>query len=93
MAKSNYDLPYAPRAALVALGKAIALARQEKRWQQSELADRLSVTRQTIAKMEQGDPGVKAGVYFAAAWLLNVPLIYGIDFGRYKSGRFCKQTH
>ena len=38
----------------IPIGKAIALARQRKRWTQQRLADHLGVSKSTVAKWETG---------------------------------------
>jgi len=56
------------------LGAEIALARRERRLSAKELAERLGVNRDTLAKVERGDPSVGLGVAFEAAALVGVPL-------------------
>jgi transcriptional regulator with XRE-family HTH domain len=56
------------------LGAQILQARRERRWSAQELADRVGVTRVTLAKVERGDPSVGLGVAFEAASLVGVPL-------------------
>jgi transcriptional regulator with XRE-family HTH domain len=56
------------------LGETINLARRDKEWRQSDLAERIGVTRQTIARIEQGDTGVARGCYISVAWILKIPI-------------------
>jgi transcriptional regulator with XRE-family HTH domain len=56
------------------LGETINLARRNKEWRQSDLAERVGVTRQTIARIEQGDIGVAMGCYISVAWMLKIPI-------------------
>ena len=60
------------------LGARIKLARGERRWTQAELAERVGVSRPTIARVERGDLEVTLGIAFEAAALLGVPL-FDID--------------
>lgn len=65
--------PYTIEAARL-LGAEIAQARRERRWSAQELAERIGVSRPTLAKIERGDPGVGLGLAFEAAALTGVPL-------------------
>jgi transcriptional regulator with XRE-family HTH domain len=67
---------YSPHtiAACGLLGAEIALARRERRLSAAELAERLGVNRDTLAKVERGDPSVGLGIAFEAAALVGVPL-------------------
>lgn len=79
MPKTAFHLPSAPKHALAALGKLLSLRRKERKWRQDDLAERAGVSRQTIARLEAGDPTVAAGHYFSTAWLLDVPLFPGME--------------
>jgi len=72
-------VPKVPNKLLTAVGKLLSLARKQRKWRQFDLAQRLQTTRQTIARMEQGDAAVSAGIYFSAAWILDVPILAGMD--------------
>lgn len=61
-----------PKRWLNVLGLSIAKARQDRSWRQVDLAERLGVTRQTLSRLEKGDPGVAIGYYAIAAWLLDL---------------------
>lgn len=50
------------------------LARLQRRWTADELAERIGAHRETVAKIERGDPTVGLGVAFEAASLLGVVL-------------------
>jgi transcriptional regulator with XRE-family HTH domain len=81
-------LPTVPRQVIKTIGKAIAIARHQKHWSQSELAERLDTTRQKVARLEKGDHRIDVGTLITASWLLNIPLIHGIDFSATKTKDF-----
>ena len=56
------------------LGARIRVARRERRWTVQDLAHRVGVSRTTIHKIENGDPGVSLGATFEAASILGIPL-------------------
>ncbi|MGB0713067.1 MAG: helix-turn-helix transcriptional regulator [Gammaproteobacteria bacterium] len=60
--------------ALQLLAKHIKLARKQRRWSESELAQRAGVSRATVQKIERADPGCQIGLVFEAASLVGVPL-------------------
>jgi transcriptional regulator with XRE-family HTH domain len=60
--------------ALQVLGASIRAARLRRRWTLDNLAERVGVSRPTMAKVERGDAGVAVGTMFEAATLLGVPL-------------------
>ena len=68
--------PYSPYALVAAqlLGAEIAVARRERGLPVKELAERLGVHRETVARVERGDPSVSLGTAFEAAALVGVPL-------------------
>lgn len=59
---------------LKVLGQLIRVARGQRRFTQDNLAIKLHVTRQTIIKIEKGDPTVSVGTIFEAAYILGIPL-------------------
>jgi transcriptional regulator with XRE-family HTH domain len=67
--------PYTEEAARL-LGAQIAAGRRERRWSALELADRLGINRETLRKIERGDPSVRLGTSFEAARLVGVPLFH-----------------
>ncbi len=69
----------ASREALEVLGWAVRAGRLQRRWTVAELAERVGVSRPTIAKVERGDPSVAIGTYFEAATLVGVPLFADDD--------------
>src|ERR1700716_821043 len=64
-------LPPAAAAALRALGENLAIARVRRRESQRAWAKRLGVSVPTLIRMERGDPGVGAGIYATALWLMG----------------------
>ena len=62
------------REALALLGKQIRLGRKQRRWSETELAERAGIARATLQKIEKGDPGSSIGLVFEVAVLVGVPL-------------------
>jgi hypothetical protein len=74
MPKSSQALltmPPAGAQALKALGENLAIARTRRRESQRVWAKRLGVSIPTLIRMERGDPGVGAGIYVTALWLIG----------------------
>lgn len=85
MPKHPHHLPTIPAAFLQFIAQALVTARKTKPMKQAELAERTGVTRQTIARMEKGDPNVAIGIYLTSAWILDVPLLPGLEINGTKS--------
>ena len=64
-------MPPAAAQALKALGENLAIARTRRRESQRAWAKRLGVSIPTLIRMERGDPGVGAGIYVTALWLMG----------------------
>jgi hypothetical protein len=64
-------MPPAAGQALRALGEDLAIARGRRRESQRTWAKRLGVSVPTLIRMERGDPGVGAGIYATALWLIG----------------------
>lgn len=64
-------IPPAAVQALRALGENLAIARTRRRESQRAWAKRLGVSVPTLIRMERGDPGVSAGIYATALWLMG----------------------
>jgi transcriptional regulator with XRE-family HTH domain len=64
-------LPPAAVQALRALGENLAIARVRRRESQRTWAKRLGVSVPTLIRLERGDPGVGAGIYATALWLIG----------------------
>lgn len=67
--------------ALRLLASSIKVARKHRGWTTAELAERIGVSRQTMAAIEAAKPGVAIGTVFEAATLVGVPL-FSADEGR-----------
>src|SRR5690349_18961649 len=65
------SIPPAATAALRSLGENLAIARVRRRESQRAWARRLGVSVPTLIRMERGDPGVGAGIYATALWLMG----------------------
>ena len=57
--------------ALQLLGDNLAIGRIRRHETQTEWAKRIGVSRPTLIRMEQGDPGVGVGIYATALWLMG----------------------
>ena len=64
-------LPPAAAQALRTLGENLAIARIRRRESQRTWAQRLGISVPTLIRMERGDPGVSAGIYATALWLMG----------------------
>lgn len=80
MAKKSHQITSLPTNLLSEVGHLIAARRKLRQWRQIDLAERLNVSRQTVARMERGDPTVAAGILFSAFWLLDIEIIEQLDF-------------
>ncbi len=72
--KSKRDklLPLPVKRALVKLGEDIRNARRRRRIQTQVMAERASITRSTLHKVERGDPGVSLGIYATVLFSLGM---------------------
>jgi transcriptional regulator with XRE-family HTH domain len=61
-------------AATELLGQLIAIERKSRKMTALDLASRLGVDRDTLARLERGDPKVEIGVGFEACAILGIPL-------------------
>jgi hypothetical protein len=64
-------MPPAVGQALRALGENLAIARVRRRESQRAWSKRLGISVPTLIRMERGDPGVGAGIYATALWLMG----------------------
>lgn len=65
------EMPPAVHALLRELGAHLALARKRRRESLKTWAGRIGVSQPTLARMERGDPGVAAGIYATALWMIG----------------------
>jgi transcriptional regulator with XRE-family HTH domain len=70
--KSKSTLPLPATRALQKLGADLALARRKRGLSTSDMATRLFVSRDTLWRLERGDPTVAMGTLATAAFLLQV---------------------
>jgi transcriptional regulator with XRE-family HTH domain len=61
-------------AAAELLGTMVQLERKSRRMTARDMAARLGVDRETLARLEHGDPKVELGLAFEACALLGIPL-------------------
>jgi transcriptional regulator with XRE-family HTH domain len=65
------------------MGEQIMLARKRRHLSMQDVADRATVTRLTVSKVEHGDPTVAMGIYARVLYALNlerdITLIAGDD--------------
>jgi transcriptional regulator with XRE-family HTH domain len=61
--------------AIKTLGELIRTARTERGLSQSNLAQRLNVSRYSIIAIERGDPKGAIGAVFEAAFIVGIPLL------------------
>ena len=65
-------LPLPAAQALRKLGRDLALARRKRGIATADMAARLFVSRDTLWRLERGDPAVAAGTLATAAFILNL---------------------
>jgi transcriptional regulator with XRE-family HTH domain len=66
------SIPFAAAQALRKLGRELALARRKRGISTSDMASRLSVSRDTLWRLERGDPTVALGTFATATFVLNL---------------------
>lgn len=72
MPKQTLRIPVAARRALGKLGADISAARRRRRLPLEVLAERALTTRQTISRIEKGDPGVAMGTWATVLFALGL---------------------
>ncbi|MEJ8475408.1 helix-turn-helix transcriptional regulator [Roseibium algae] len=65
-------IPRAARKELMTFGENIRVARLRRKLTAEIIAQRAGTTRQTVAKIEDGDPAVKIGTYVAVLQALGL---------------------
>ncbi len=69
---ATHTLPKAARQALAKLGEDIAVARKKRRISTVSMAERAFISRNTLAKVEKGDPTVSMGIYATVLAILGL---------------------
>lgn len=69
---SEYSLPLPVRRELRKLGRDIREARLRRRIPAAVVAERASISRTTLFKLEKGDPGVSIGIIGAVLFVLGM---------------------
>ena len=67
------------------IGKIVHFARKEANLSMAALAARAGLERKTIARLEKGDASIGLGVFLTVLWLLDIPILQGIDLGHRQS--------
>ena len=60
--------------ALMLFGQLIKLGRKNRHFSEAKLAERAGISRATVQKIENGDPGVAIGLVFECATIVGVSL-------------------
>ena len=74
MGKDSFGkmMPRALDQALKQVGEQIKLARKRRHLSMQDIAERATVTRLTVSKVEHGDPTVSMGIYARVLYALNL---------------------
>ncbi len=67
------------------IGQLIRHARKAAGLTVAQVAEKAGVERKTLTRLEQGDPGIRIGLFITVLWLLDIPLLQGIDIGHRQS--------
>jgi transcriptional regulator with XRE-family HTH domain len=70
--QSQAALPLGVRRALKKLGGDMQIARKRRRLTMGTVADRAFVSRNTLTRVERGDPGVSLGIYVTILFVLGL---------------------
>ena len=70
--RTTPPMPLPVKRALAKLGADIKAARLRRRITTTLMAERVFVSRSTLQKVEQGDPGVSLGVYATVLFILGL---------------------
>ena len=68
---SKKGLPPEVGQALSLLGESIRIARKRREITMAEMSSRMFVTRKTLSRLENGDPGVSLAALASALWVLG----------------------
>jgi transcriptional regulator with XRE-family HTH domain len=69
---TEYGLPFPVRRALRKLGRDVRDARLRRRIPAAVVAERASISRTTLHKLESGDPGVSVGIIGTVLFVLGM---------------------
>jgi transcriptional regulator with XRE-family HTH domain len=72
MSRAKTALPQPVRRALRKLGADISVARRRREISTLLMAERAFITRNTLAKVEKGEPGVSLGIYASVLFVLGM---------------------
>lgn len=72
--KSNRAFSKVTKEAARLLGFEIQLSRKQRKMSESDLADRVGISRKTLQKIEKGDLSVSIGLVFQTAAIVGVKL-------------------
>ncbi|WP_062494418.1 helix-turn-helix transcriptional regulator [Gluconobacter potus] len=56
------------------IGATVSRAREARGWTQKDLALKMGISRQTLSKVERGNPGTSVGTYLALCWFLGIKM-------------------
>lgn len=65
-------LPFEIAEQISQLGSRIRIARKRRRISSEEMAKKMFVSRKTLFRLENGDPGVSLGIFASALWALGL---------------------
>ncbi len=66
------SLPREASGIIKQLGEHIKIARKRRKITMEDMASRMFVTRKTLSRLENGDPGVSLAVFVSALWVLGL---------------------
>lgn len=66
------QFPHEVEAYFTLIGERISRARKRRMVTMEDMASRMFVTRNTLSRLEKGDPGVSLGVLASALWVLGL---------------------
>src|ERR1700734_1740252 len=72
MSETRQQLPLPAKRALEKLGADLRDARRRRRIPTELMAERAGISRTTLNKIEQGDPGVSMGAYMSVLFVLGL---------------------
>jgi transcriptional regulator with XRE-family HTH domain len=70
--QAKFSLPPDVAETISRLGENIRIARKRRAMTLDDMASRMFVTRKTLARLENGDPGVSLAVISSALWVLGL---------------------